>query len=111
MNVVLSCMISEFGENSQFGVNTIISLAYIKQSWVYLWEPRQNNLSNPEVCSEPCQKSKIVFCKNNHLFFVKHFILDVWQDSEYASVICYSLFRKIEGANKTDLVAMEVYSF
>ena len=39
-------------------------------------------------------------------FFVKHSILDVWQGSEYASVICYSLFAKIEDANKIDSVAM-----
>ena len=32
------------------------------------------------------------------IYFVKH--LDVWQDSEYASVICYSLFGKIQEANK-----------
>ena len=40
------------------------------------------------------------------IFFVKHSILEVWQNSEYASVICYSLFGKIDGANKIDLVAM-----
>ena len=39
-------------------------------------------------------------------FFVKHSILDVWQNSEYHSVICCSLFGKIEGANKIDLVEM-----
>ena len=39
-------------------------------------------------------------------FFVKHSILDVWQGSEYASVICYSLFVKIEDANKIDSVAV-----
>ena len=33
-------------------------------------------------------------------------MLDVWQNYEYASVICYSLFRKTEGANKIDFVAM-----
>ena len=38
--------------------------------------------------------------------FVKHSILDVWQNSEYASVICYSLFGKIMAANEIDLVAM-----
>ena len=39
-------------------------------------------------------------------FFVKHFILDVWLDSEYPSVICYLLFGKTEDANKIDSVAM-----
>ena len=28
--------------------------------------------------------------------FVKHSILDIWQGSWYAFVICYSLFEKIE---------------
>ena len=40
------------------------------------------------------------------ILFVKHSILDVWQNSEYASVIGYSLFGKIMAANKIDLVAM-----
>ena len=39
-------------------------------------------------------------------FFAKHSILDVWQNSEYPSVVCYSLFGKIVGTNKTDLVEM-----
>ena len=39
-------------------------------------------------------------------FFVKHFILDVWLDSEYASVICYSLFGKTKDAINIDLVAV-----
>ena len=38
--------------------------------------------------------------------FVKHSILDVWQSSDYAFVICYSLFGKTEDANKIDSVAM-----
>ena len=33
-------------------------------------------------------------------------MLDVWQNSEFATVICYSLFGKIYGANKADLVAI-----
>ena len=37
-------------------------------------------------------------------FFNKYSILDVWQGSEYASVIWYSLFGKIEDANKIDSV-------
>ena len=37
--------------------------------------------------------------------FRKHTILDVWQDSEYISVICYSLFGKIEDTNAIDSVA------
>ena len=40
------------------------------------------------------------------IFLVKHSILDIWQNSEYTSVICYSLFGKIVGANKIDLVAV-----
>ena len=39
-------------------------------------------------------------------FFVKHSILDAWQGFEYVSVICYTLFGKIENANKIDSVAM-----
>ena len=74
-------MTSESGENSKFEVNTIISLAYNQQSWVSLSEPRQNKYGNPEVYSEPCQTFKRVFCKNNQ-FFVKHSILDVWQNSD-----------------------------
>ena len=47
------------GENSKFGVNTIISLAYIKRSRVSLLEPWQNNVSNPEAYSEPCRTFKM----------------------------------------------------
>ena len=60
-------------------------------------KPRQVNLSDPEAYSEPCQISKReFFCENSQWlktvnFFVKHFILDVWLDSEYRSVICYLL--------------------
>ena len=32
-------------------------------------------------------------------FFVEYSILDIWQGSEFASVICYSLFGKIEDNN------------
>ena len=39
-------------------------------------------------------------------FFVKHSILDVRQGSKYTSVICYSLFEKIEDTNKIDSVAV-----
>ena len=52
-------MTSEEGENSKVGVNTIIGLAYIKCSLVSLLESRQNNLSNQEVESEPCQTFKM----------------------------------------------------
>ena len=38
--------------------------------------------------------------KSFQLFFVKRSILDIWQCSQYASVICYSLFGKIEVANR-----------
>ena len=33
-------------------------------------------------------------------------ILVVWQDSEYESVICYSLYGKTEDTNKIDSVAV-----
>ena len=42
-----------------------MSLACIKHSSVSLLEPQQNNLSNPEAYSGPCQTSKMrVFCRN-----------------------------------------------
>ena len=52
-----------------------------------------------------------MFCRNSQWlkavnFFDKHSILDVWQGSGYASVICYLLSGKIEEANKIDSVAM-----
>ena len=47
-----------------FGVNTIIILANIKRSRVFLLEPQQNNISNPEAYSKLCQTSK-VFCENS----------------------------------------------
>ena len=53
------CMTSELGENSKFGVNTIISLIYIKSSGLSLLEPGKNNVSNPETYSEPCHTSKM----------------------------------------------------
>ena len=37
---------------------------------------------------------------------VKQAILGVWQSSECTTVICNSLFGKIEGVNNIDLVAM-----
>ena len=83
---------------SQFGIYQTIPST--------LWEPRQNNLSNPEIYSEPCQISKIECFVKTIIFLVKHSILDVWQNSEYTFVIFYSLLGKIEGANKIDLVAM-----
>ena len=83
-----------------------------QRSHVSLLELWQNNLSNPETYSEHWQTSKMeCFAKIVNswkllTFFVKHAILDVWQGSEYASAICYSLFGKIEDANKIDLVVM-----
>ena len=68
---------------NQFGIYQL--------SCVSLLEPQQNNLSNLEAYSEHCQTSKIEhFAKvvNTVTFFVKSTILDVWQGSEYASVIC-----------------------
>ena len=52
-------MTSEYMENSKFGVIDIISLAYIKHSYVSLLEPWQNNLRNPDAHSEPCQTYKM----------------------------------------------------
>ena len=46
-----------------------------------------------------------------NIFFVKNSILDVRQGSEYVSVILYSLFAKIEDANKIDSVATQIYWF
>ena len=57
------------------------------------------------------------FCKNSqrlradNFFFVKHSILDVWQGSEYAYVMCYSLLGKIVNTKKMDSFAMQIYSF
>ena len=83
---------------SQFGIyQTILST---------LWQPRQNNLSDPEIYSEPCQISMIECFVKTIIFLVEHSILDVCKNSQYAFVIFYSLFGKIEGANKMDLVAM-----
>ena len=101
MNVVLPCMTSEKGENSKFGVNI-----YYNQFCIYqtiLSTPLRSmtkNLSNPVVYLEPCQTSKIERFVNIIIFFLKHSMLDVWQNSKYTSVICYSLFGKIEGTNK-----------
>ena len=49
-----------------------------------------------------------VFCKNSQKPLI---FLDVWQNSEYASVICYSLFEEIDDSNKIDSVAIKIYSF
>ena len=61
-------------DNSFFGMNTIISLAYIN----LLLKLQQNNLSDPEAYPEPCQTSKmdcfvkIVNGLNLLTFFVRH---------------------------------------
>ena len=47
------------GENFKFGVNTIISLAYVKYSHVSLLEPQQNTVNNLEAYSDPCQTPKM----------------------------------------------------
>ena len=47
-----------------------------------------------------------MFCENIQTFLVKRSTLDVWQGSEYASVIYYSLFVKIEDDNKIKSVLM-----
>ena len=71
-------------ENSQFRVNTIISLAYINlPMYPCILQPWQVNLSNPEAYSDPCQISKMEFFRkivngyNRLIFFVKHSILDI----------------------------------
>ena len=56
-----------------------------------------------------------MFCDNSQQrkavdFLLKHSILDVWLNSEYASVIWSSLLGKIEDANEFDIVVMEIYS-
>ena len=102
LNVVLPCMASEYGEilYSEFDI--------YQPSHVSFLEPWQSNWSNPEGYLEPSETSKIkFFCENSQWlkavnFFVKSSILDISQDSEYASVICYSRFRKFEDANKID---------
>ena len=55
-------------ENSWFGVNIIISLAYINLP-VYprILEPRQVNLSNPEAYSEPCEIAKMEFFRKQSI--------------------------------------------
>ena len=72
---------------------------YIKHSSVSLLELQQNNLSNPEAYSEPCQPSEKECLE-------KHSILDVWQSSEYAPVICYTLLGKTEDPNNIDSMVM-----
>ena len=47
-----------------------------------------------------------MFCENIQTFLVKRSILDVWLGSEYASVIYYLLFEKIEDDNKIKSVLM-----
>ena len=52
-----------------------------------------------------------MFCENNQWltavsFLAKHYILDIKQGSEYASVICYSLFGKVEDSKKIDSFAL-----
>ena len=37
------------GENSKFGVNTLISMAYVKRSHVSFLDLWQNNLNNPDT--------------------------------------------------------------
>ena len=52
-------------------------------------------------CFAKCSQSLKAFN-----FFIKHSNLDVRQGSEYAFVICYSLFEKIDDTNKIDSVAI-----
>ena len=94
-------------------MNNIISLAYINfLMYPRILEPWQFNLINPEAYSEPCQIYKmeffleIVHGRQLLTLFVKHFVLDIWRDSEYSSVNCYSLFVKTENANKIDSVTV-----
>ena len=94
-------------------MNNIISLAYINfLMYPRILEPWQFNLINSEAYSEPCQIYKmeffleIVHGRQLLTLFVKNFVLDIWRDSEYASVNCYSLFVKTENANKIDSVTV-----
>ena len=49
----------DFRIRENIWVNTTISLIYSKYSRVSLLEPGQNNLSNPEACSEPGHASEM----------------------------------------------------
>ena len=63
--------------------------------------------NNPEYPSENHGKNNLLYNLGVYSEAWKTSnILDVWQNSEYASVICYSLLGKTKGANKIDLVAM-----
>ena len=108
-------VLCDFRIREKIWVNTIISLIYSKYSLASLLEPEQNNLSNPEAYSELWQTSKLeYFAKivngwkslKTATILAKHSILDFWQSSEYASVICNSLLGKIEDANKIDSAAV-----
>ena len=73
----------------------------------HVWHPNKRKFS---VWSEYYnqfgiyQPSCVSLLKPHHLS--KNSILDVWQCSESASVIWYSLFGKIEDANTIDSVAV-----
>ena len=75
-----------------------VSHEYYNHFWIYqpsrlsFLVPLQGTSINPEEYSELSQASKME-C------FSKHSIWDIWQGSEYESVICYSLFGKIEDGN------------
>ena len=91
--------------NAKFRVN--IRVAYTNCYFVSLQEPQENNLRNPEINSEPCQTSRLEFCKNSQQlkaikFFRKKFHLKCFTEFEYTSIICYSLFGKTEDANKIE---------
>ena len=71
--------------------------------WYSNWFKNETSLTleaNSEICSEPCQTSNIeVFAQivNGIKFltiFAKSFILDVWQDSEFASKARYDFAEK-----------------
>ena len=66
-------------------MKTIISSIYSKHFRVSLLEPAQNNLSNPEVYSEPCQTSKMdCFAK----------IVNGWKSLKAANYSCKALHLK-----------------
>ena len=58
------------------------------------------------LCANKVQKKGVSALKRGGLEPPYKLCLDVWEGSEYASVICYSLFGKIEDANKLDSVAV-----
>ena len=88
-------------------MDTIIGLAYTKRSHAS-W---QNNLINLEVDLEPYQIYNIELYENSHWlkavnYFCKALHLRCLTEFLDVTVICYSLFGKIEDANKMGSLGM-----